>query len=259
MIHMHSMFSSETNTSAAGKNTSTPLGHDALDQAKLDSFHGALSDAVSSTLEKFGIHPNDVKISITRASADPAPPASTSSNAPVRTAPPTPGTAPSTSESGSTDSGSSAAGAPNASGAPNGGYDPFLQAAYNNPYQNAPAQTSADSLTDTATAPLTAQQIFDNNYWAQQPAAVQPLRTMQNQEQRAALATQLADEGYSIDVPIMVWGWDPSTVTSMRQAEGYTWVPSALQNPVDVAPGLPSMGSLSAYNPNTPPAGSIAV
>ena len=78
MIHMHSMFSSETNTSAAGKNTSTPLGHDALDQAKLDSFHGALSDAVSSTLEKFGIHPNDVKISITRASADPAPPASTS-------------------------------------------------------------------------------------------------------------------------------------------------------------------------------------
>src|SRR5665213_3264552 len=116
MIHMHSMFSSETNTSAAGKSSDTPLGHAALKQANLDSFHGALSDAVSSTLEKFGIHPNDVKISITRANADPAPPASASSGAPTRTAPPTPGTAPST-------SGSSGA----ATGAPNGGYDPFLQ------------------------------------------------------------------------------------------------------------------------------------
>ena len=82
---------------------------------------------------------------------------------------------------------------------------------------------------------------------------------MQNQEQRAALATQLASEGYSIDVPIMVWGWDPSAVTNMRQAEGYTWVPSALQAPVQMAPGLPSMGTHSAYNPKNPPAGSIAV
>ena len=62
MIHMHGMLSSDTNTSAAGQ-TSLPLS-----QSKLDSFHGALSEAVSSTLEKFGIHPNDVKISITRAS-----------------------------------------------------------------------------------------------------------------------------------------------------------------------------------------------
>jgi hypothetical protein len=106
---------------------------------------------------------------------------------------------------------------------------------------------------------LDAQQAFDNAYWAQQPAAVQPLRTMQNPEQRAALATQLAGEGYSIDVPIMVWGWDPSIVTSMRQADGYTWVPSALQNPVESAPGLPGMGTDTAYNPNSAPAGSIAV
>ncbi len=82
---------------------------------------------------------------------------------------------------------------------------------------------------------------------------------MQNQEQRAALATQLANEGYSIDVPIMVWGWDPSITTAMRQAEGYTWVPSALQSPVEDAPGLPSIGTVAAYNPNNPPAGSIAV
>jgi hypothetical protein len=253
MIHMHSMLSPETNTSAAGHNSKTPLGHAALNQAKLDSFHSALSDAVSSTLEKFGIHPHDVKISITRNHADPATPASTNSNAPVRTAPPTPGTQSSSSGSGSATSTGTT------SGPPNGGYDPFLQAAYSNPFQNAATQQASTTSTAPTTAPLDAQQIFDNNYWAQQPAAVQPLRTMQDQNQREAMATQLASEGHSIDVPIMVWGWDPSVVTSMRQAEGYTWVPSALQAPVDVAPGLPGMGTLAAYDPNNPPAGSIAV
>jgi len=266
MIHMHSMFSTETNTFAAGKSASSQAALDqaglnqaglnqaGLNQSTLDGFHGALSDAVSTTLEKFGIHPNDVKISITRANADPAAPAPTGADAPARTAPPTPGTAPSTSISGN------AAASGSASGPPNGGYDPFLQAAYNNPYQNGPAaQISTKSSVEATTAPLDAQQIFDNNYWAQQPAAVQPLRTMQDQEQREGLATQLASEGYSIDVPIMVWGWDPSLVTSLRQSEGYTWVPSALQNPLEVAPGLPGIGTLAAYNPNDPPAGSIAV
>jgi hypothetical protein len=166
MIHMHSMLSSETNTSSAAKSSGALLGHAALDKATLDSFHGALSDAVSSTLEKFGIHPRDVNISITPANADPT--------GPTRTAPPTPGTTPSTSESGSSGSSSTTSGAPNASGAPNGGYDPFLQAAYNNPYQNAPAQTSTKSSAETTPAPLDAQQIFDNNDWAQQPPAVQP-------------------------------------------------------------------------------------
>jgi hypothetical protein len=82
---------------------------------------------------------------------------------------------------------------------------------------------------------------------------------MQNQEQRESVATQLANEGYSIDVPIMVWGWDPSITMSMRQSEGYTWVPSALQAQVQVAPGLSSVGTLTAYNPNNPPPGSITV
>ncbi len=262
MIHMHSLLSSETNTSAAGPNSSTPLGHAALNQAKLDSFHGALSDAVSSTLEKFGIHPDDVKISITRASASaaPAPPASTDSDAPARTAPPTPGTPAASSAAGSgTTTTSGTTSGSTTSGPPNGGYDPFLQAAYSNPFANPAPQVATKSSTIPSAAPLTAQQIFDNNYWAQQPAAVQPLRTMQNQDQREAMATQLASEGYSIDVPIMVWGWDPSVVTSMRQSEGYTWVPSALQNPVSLAPGLAAMGTTSAYDPNNPPAGSIAV
>jgi hypothetical protein len=234
MIHLHSMLSSETNSSTAGQNSSAVLS-----KAHMDSFHGALSDAVSSTLEKFGIHPNDVNISITRASAA----VSTSSTLPDTTSP----------SSSST-----------SSEAPNGGYDPFLQAASNNPYSAAPtesgsAATSASTAESASQSAADAQETFDNDYWAAQPAPVQALRTMQNQEQRAAMATQLASEGYSIDVPIMVWGWDPSITTAMRQSEGYTWVPSALQNSVEVAPGLPSLGTLAAYNPNNPPAGSITV
>jgi len=248
MIHMHGMLSSDTNTSAAGQ-TSLPLS-----QSKLDSFHGALSDAVSSTLEKFGIHPNDVKISITRASEDSKTPAP--ANSTVRTAPPTPGTSSSSSESTASTSA--------AAGPPDGGYDPFLQAAYNNPAQNTSVQSSTKAATESstpsaATAAADAQEAFDNAYWAQQPAAVQPLRTMQNQEQRSTLATQLASEGYAIDVPIMVWGWDPSLVTSMREADGYTWVPSALQTPIEAAPGFSGYGTVPAYDPNNPPAGSIAV
>jgi hypothetical protein len=264
------MFSSETNLAAIGPNSGGPLSqpassHAALSQAKLDSFHGALSDAVSSTLEKFGIHPNDVKISITPARTV-STPVSIKSGNPVGIAPSAPGTTSSSSTAGSSSSSSGSASSAGSSstsstssGAPNGGYDPFLQAAYSNPYQGAPLQSSTQSVAQTNTAPLDAQQVFDDSYWASQPAPVQALRTMQDPEQRTALATQLANEGYSIDVPIMVWGWDPSVVTSMRQADGYTWVPSALQSGVEVAPGLPSTGSLAAYNPNNPPAGSIAV
>jgi len=124
--------------------------------------------------------------------------------------------------------------------------------------QSSTKSTTASSTASTTT-PADAQEAFDNAYWAKQPAAVQPLRTMQNQEQRTTLATQLASEGYSIDVPIMVWGWDPSLVTSMREADGYTWVPSALQNPIEAAPGFSGYGTVAAYNPKDPPSGSIAV
>src|ERR1700679_2014709 len=105
MIHLHSMLSSETNSSTAGHTSSAVLS-----KAHMDSFHGALSDAVSSTLEKFGIHPKDVNISITPANADPTAPASSSPGAPIRTAPPTPGPPPSTSESSTSGSNSTTSG-----------------------------------------------------------------------------------------------------------------------------------------------------
>lgn len=255
MIHLHSMFSSETNTSASGTSSSATLS-----KASLDGFHGALSDAVSSTLEKFGIHPNDVKISITRASEAAASSESAGSERPTVTRS-LPGTNAGTpSNAGASNTGTSTAGSTTS----NDAYDPFLQAAISNPYGSASTAstsgaTTSSEATEASSTPLDAQQAFDQAYWASQPPAVQALQKIQNPEQRATLATQLANEGYSIDVPIMVWGWDPSITTAMRQADGYTWVPSALQNPVEDAPGLPAVGSIAAYTPNNPPAGSIMV
>jgi hypothetical protein len=97
----------------------------------------------------------------------------------------------------------------------------------------------------------------DEAYWAEQPAAVQALRNMPpDQISQAAMA--LAKQGYAIDVPIMVWGWDPLTTMMWRQNYGYTWVPSALDAPVQLAPGL-SFPGLTPYDANNPPAGSIKV
>ena len=98
----------------------------------------------------------------------------------------------------------------------------------------------------------------DDAYWANQPAAVQQLREIDDSEQRLELGTHLASQGYAIDVPIMIWGWDAGKVTTMRQANGYTWVPSALQQPVTAAPGLTGPGIIP-YDPAHPPIGSILV
>ncbi|HEV8037680.1 MAG TPA: hypothetical protein VGP62_02380 [Bryobacteraceae bacterium] len=111
--------------------------------------------------------------------------------------------------------------------------------------------------TETSTAPAP-QESFDDAYWAAQPSAVQALRNIDDYDRRSELASKLAGEGYNIDVPIMVYGWDPAKITAARESYGYTWVPSALQNPVAEAPGI-SLGGTTPYNPNNPPAGSIAV
>jgi hypothetical protein len=94
-------------------------------------------------------------------------------------------------------------------------------------------------------------------YWASQPPEVQALRDLPD-SQRMDLAHDLADRGFQIDVPIMVWNWDPLTTMMVRQNQGFTWVPSAKQNPVQVAPGL-TFGGLPSYDPKNPPPGSIKV
>lgn len=106
------------------------------------------------------------------------------------------------------------------------------------------------------TQPETTQQQFDQAYWASQPPEAQALQTIDPSE-RAAQAATLATSGFIVDVPIMVWAWDAYLVMTMRAQYGYTWVPSALQPPITVAPTLQWNGQ--AYNPAAPPPGSIIV
>ncbi len=101
--------------------------------------------------------------------------------------------------------------------------------------------------------------LTDDIYWAAQPLPVQALRNMDTaSSERATLAMQLAKQGFTIDVPIMVWNWDAVITMALRAQYGYTWVPSALQPPVLLPPGL-SFPGLPTYDPNHPPAGSIRV
>jgi hypothetical protein len=103
----------------------------------------------------------------------------------------------------------------------------------------------------------TTQQQFDQTYWLSKPDEVRALPSL-SAEARAARAAELAQQGFIIDVPIMVWGWDPFLCMTMREQFGYTWVPSALQPPLAIAPGLSQAGVVS-YNPLRPPPGSIMV
>lgn len=126
------------------------------------------------------------------------------------------------------------------------------------------AVTAAATLPTTSpfggtmpTAAQLAKMTPDQAYWAEQPAAVQVLQNMPL-DQRGQAALALAQQGYTIDVPIMVNGGDPLTIMMERQQYGYTWVPSAMQSPVDLAPGLNFPG-LTAYDASNAPAGSIAV
>jgi hypothetical protein len=99
---------------------------------------------------------------------------------------------------------------------------------------------------------------FDQAYWASQPAEVRALPSVEDQALRAQRGADLAIKGFVIDVPIMVWGWDPYLVMKLRSDFGYTWVPSALQPPVSVAPGLLAPGTIP-YDPAHPPSGAIHV
>lgn len=123
-----------------------------------------------------------------------------------------------------------------------------------------PRSTPATSLTSSSSGfqHWYADNAADDTYWNAQPAAVQQLREIRNPEQRQVLAEKLASEGYTIDNAIMVWGWDAGQVMAERQADGYTWVPSATQAGIQAAPGL-SVAGLTSYDPSSPPSGSIIV
>jgi hypothetical protein len=96
-------------------------------------------------------------------------------------------------------------------------------------------------------------------YWNAQPAAVQALRGMPDGAAKEKLALNLANQGYSIDTQIMVWGWDPQMTMQVRESQGYSWVPSYGQSNVPVGPGISDPYDPISYNPASPPPGSIKV
>jgi hypothetical protein len=200
-----------------------------------DGFQTALSAALSTTLQNFGINPNNVTLSITPTvsstpAAQAAPTAQVASTLPAVTP------------------FSAASNTGNATESTTPVSDATTSTTPTTPSTTTTAGSSSDDSTEA----------FDNAYWAAQPPAVQALRNMDSYEERTQLASQLSAQGYTIDVPIMVYGWDPAKITAARESYGYTWVPSASQNPIAEAPGISTPGTV-AYNASNPPAGSIAV
>lgn len=105
---------------------------------------------------------------------------------------------------------------------------------------------------------LFSQDLTPRIYWDSQPPEVRRLEVEPDQKTRSSMAEALAKNGYRIDVPVMVYHWDPFQVMAIRKMYGYTWVPSALQPNIEIAPGLTSHG-LTPYDPASPPVGSIKV
>lgn len=104
------------------------------------------------------------------------------------------------------------------------------------------------------------------NYMVEQIRAViqlEPMNMSSPAEIARAQANLLASMGRTgpadlVDNAIMVWGWDPVLTMQLRVSFGYTWTPSALSRPVEVAPGIIAPGQPS-YDPNNPPPFSIKV
>jgi hypothetical protein len=232
MIHFHNVPASDSILSSAAQNTGTTTN-----SRDSEAFRGVLSEATGqAAMSSKSVSTEGGNID--RESWDKITPVT----------PDAPDSSPATGASSTTAT----------STAPPSDYDPFLQYVNSTSYTTGSSTTAPASSAASGSSALTAQEAFDNAYWAAQPPAVQALRNMPADE-RVNAATQLANEGYSIDVPIMVWGWDPYTVTQAREANGYTWVPSALQPSLPVAPGITTYGTIPPYDPNDPPAGAISV
>ena len=238
-------------------NVSSPLGLSLNTSANPSStfssqeFTKALSDAIAGTLERFGIDPGSVSLNFGSNTGQSVRQTSVPSQISAAAAIP---------------AASTAQPAPALSGL---GFNALIPK--DNVGQPASIDQPAAPVASPLASPLTSPPIssvatqhwyaadpVDDAYWSKQPAAVQQLREVDDLSQRQALAARLASQGYQIDVPVMVWGWDAGKTTSLRQTFGYTWVPSALQQPVSAAPGLQGAG-IVPYDPNHPPQGSIQV
>jgi len=101
------------------------------------------------------------------------------------------------------------------------------------------------------------QTTFDEAYWESKPPSIQKLRDLDvtdgplgaltgSTRYKAALA--LANQGFVVDVPIMIWGWDPYLTMQLRQTYGFSVVPSALG-----AMNIKVSTDLADYPPMVPP------
>jgi hypothetical protein len=123
------------------------------------------------------------------------------------------------------------------------------------PTASTPAPTPASDVSAPQGVPVAQRPAY--YYWQAQPPAVRELAGLSGDE-RVARAQELANQGYLIDVPIMVWGWDPYLVMKERQEVGYTWVDSMNRQGNESMPGHPFVG-MTPYDPFNPPSGSIPV
>jgi hypothetical protein len=74
---------------------------------------------------------------------------------------------------------------------------------------------------------------------------------------RTAAALSLATQGYTIGL-IEADCYDPYQFMAIAAQFGYTWLPTVLMAPVQLAPGLTQPG-VQPYDPANPPAGAILV
>ena len=103
----------------------------------------------------------------------------------------------------------------------------------------------------------TNQKQFNDAYIASKPLEVQALFSMGSDEARAAKGQELAYK-YLLCKRIDINNGDPWTVMLTWLDLGYTWMPSALQDPLTVAPGLNDQHD-PPYDPLNPRPGSIKV
>lgn len=100
---------------------------------------------------------------------------------------------------------------------------------------------------------------FDEVYWAHQPPQIRVLKNLSDPALSTA-AREAADKGFPVDVPIQVWKWRPWLVMMIREQQGLTWVPSANQEPLNLAGDALKYGfSGRSYEPKNPPPGTIKV
>lgn len=105
---------------------------------------------------------------------------------------------------------------------------------------------------------MSTESVFNTAYWLAKDPKVRALNDIPDFNTRQTAAMMLASQGFAIDVPIMVWDWSPYLVMLQRANYGYVWVPSALETPISIAPGVAQPGTVP-YDPAHPSSNSIKV